>query len=95
MEVHTIQFEITIGKHAKIYLNDRKYQISSKIFETLPQQHICRLLLVKKASEIPTIKNRNTNYSCILHSKLVLWEELDILLKTQNTTKWLKIEIKF
>ena len=71
MEVRTVQFGITFGKHAKIYLKDRKCQMSSNFFETPTQQHIRRLLLVKKVSEIPTIKNRNTNYSCILHSKSV------------------------
>ena len=71
LEVRTVQFGITFGKHAEIYLKDRKYQMSSNFFETPTQQHIRRLLLVKKVLEIPTIKNRNTNYSCVLHSKSV------------------------
>ena len=71
MEVRIVQFGITFGKHAENYLKDRKYEMSSNLFETPTQQHIRRLLLVKKVSEIPTIKNRNTNYSCVLHSKSV------------------------
>ena len=53
-EVRTIHFGIRYGKHVEIHLNDRKYQTSSKIFETPPKQRICRLLLVKKVSECET-----------------------------------------
>jgi hypothetical protein len=73
LEVCTVQFGITFGKHAEIHLNDRKYQKCAKIVENPPQQHICRPLLVKKkfrsmndifskiVSQSICVKNKMTN----------------------------------
>ena len=46
--VRVVQHRVTIDKHAKIHLNDRKYQIYWKIIETYTWQHRCCLLYIKK-----------------------------------------------
>lgn len=73
LEVLIVQFEVTFGKYIEIHLNDRKFEISSKTFETHPRQHICSLLLTKKFGSMEDIFPRvasQQSFSVYLRNKM-------------------------